>query len=61
MAELVSQLYLSGWTNKRIKKELGMDDDEVNRLKQFTGLGRLFEGHSFSKAETDDVEPDPCR
>lgn len=59
MAELVSQLYLSGWTNKRIKVELGMDDDEVNRLKQFTGLGLLFRNHKFSKAESDAVTVEP--
>lgn len=56
MADLVSQLFLSGWTNKRIKEELGMDDDEVNRLKQFTGLGLLFRNHRFSKADPDDVD-----
>lgn len=58
MAEIVSQLYMSGWSNKRICVELGMELDEVNRLKQFTGLGMLFKGHSFTKAENDDVEVD---
>jgi len=54
MADLVSQLYLSGWSNKRIGEELGMDLDEINRLKQFKGLGILFKNYEFSKAEQDD-------
>lgn len=55
MSDLVSQLYLSGWSNKKIQKNLGMDLDEVNRLKQFKGLGILFKNYQFSKAEKDDI------
>lgn len=56
MAEIVAQLYFNGWSNKRIAKELGMDPDEVLRLKQFTGIGTLFENRSFSPAwEVDTV------
>ncbi|MFW5720779.1 MAG: IbrB-like domain-containing protein [Bacteroidota bacterium] len=58
MADIVSQLYLSGWSNKRISEELGMDLDEINRLKQFTGLGMLFKNYQFSKAEKDNVKND---
>ncbi len=50
MAHVVSQLYFNGWSNKRICKELGMEKDEVLRLKQFTGLGTLFENRTFSPA-----------
>lgn len=50
MANVVTQLYFNGWSNKRICKELGMEKDEVLRLKQFTGLGTLFENRDFSKA-----------
>lgn len=54
MADMVSQLYLSGWSNKRICAELGMDLDEINRLKQFTGLGILFKNARFSRADSDE-------
>jgi len=50
MANIVAQLYFNGWSNKRIGEELGMEKDEVLRLKQFTGLGTLFENRDFSKA-----------
>jgi ParB-like chromosome segregation protein Spo0J len=56
MADIVSQLYISGWSNKKIAEELGMDKDEINRLKQFTGLGILFKNYAFSKAEEDEIE-----
>lgn len=50
MAEIVSQMYFNGWSNARIARELGMDKDEVLRLKQVTGLGSLFENREFSSA-----------
>lgn len=56
MADLVAQLYLSGWSNKRIGEELGMDLDEINRLKQFKGIGILFKNTEFSKAESDEID-----
>jgi ParB-like chromosome segregation protein Spo0J len=50
MAEIVARLYFNGWSNKRIGRELGMDRDEVLRLKQVTGIGSLFENRDFSPA-----------
>lgn len=50
MATIVAKLYFSGWSNKKISEELGMSKDEVLRLKQFTGIGTLFENRDFSKA-----------
>lgn len=52
MAQIVARLYFNGWSNKRIAQELGMEKDEVLRLKQFTGLGSLFEHRTYSKAWT---------
>lgn len=37
---------------RKISKELGMDDDEVLRLKQINGLQELFADRRFSKAWT---------
>ena len=42
-AKLVTLLRGHNWTNERIGKELGMDPDEVLRLKQMQGLG-IFTG-----------------
>lgn len=41
-AKLVTLLRGHNWTNERIGKELGMDPDEVLRLKQMQGLAEAF-------------------
>lgn len=48
-AKLVAMLRKHNWTNARIGEELGMDADEVLRLKQITGLAELFRDGEFSK------------
>jgi len=50
MAEIVRGLYLVGWTDEKIQKHLGMQADEVIRLKQCTGLAALFANRDFSQA-----------
>ncbi|RCO72498.1 transcriptional regulator, partial [Escherichia coli] len=40
------------WTDERIGTELGMDQDEVLRLKQISGLTELFQKEDFSPAWT---------
>ncbi len=50
MAEIVIDLSRYGWDDERICKELGMELDEVLRLKQITGLKDAFMGHEFSKS-----------
>lgn len=52
MSEIVRELTRSGWDEERIGKELGMDSDEVLRLKQINGLTELFAGRRFSRAWT---------
>lgn len=49
-AKLVVMLKKHNWTNARIGKELGMDADEVLRLKQITGLAEAFKDEAFSKS-----------
>lgn len=48
MSKIVEELYFLGWSDKKIAEQLGMDKDEVLRLKQFTGLGTLFSSREFS-------------
>ncbi len=49
-AKLVTTLKKHNWSNARIAMELGMDADEVLRLKQTTGLAEAFADKEFSKA-----------
>lgn len=49
-AKLVTMLKKHNWTNARIGIELGMDADEVLRLKQITGLAEAFKDQDFSKS-----------
>lgn len=49
-AKLVTLLRNHRWTNERIGKELGMDPDEVLRLKQMQGLAEAFADREFSQA-----------
>jgi len=50
MSEIVLALARRNWSDKKIGKELGMEPDEVLRLKQITGLAELFSDNEFSEA-----------
>jgi len=50
MSDIVLELSRRNWSEKKIAKELGMEPDEVLRLKQITGLAELFADHDFSEA-----------
>ncbi|EED0594683.1 ParB N-terminal domain-containing protein [Escherichia coli] len=52
MSDIVRDLSRLGWTDERIGTELGMDQDEVLRLKQISGLTELFQQTDFSPAWT---------
>jgi len=50
MSEIVADLKKRNWSDKKIGVELGMDQDEVLRLAQITGLTELFKDKQFSQA-----------
>jgi len=50
MSDIVIELSRRNWSDQRIARELGMDADEVLRLKQITGLAELFMEDEFSEA-----------
>lgn len=50
MSDIVVELSRRNWSDQKIAKELGMDADEVLRLKQVSGLADLFESEDFSEA-----------
>jgi ParB-like chromosome segregation protein Spo0J len=50
MSDIILELKNRNWTNERIAKNLGMDEDEILRLCQITGLAGLFSDQEFSKS-----------
>lgn len=50
MSKIVVELTRRNWSDKKIAKELGMEPDEVLRLKQVTGLAEMFKDREFSEA-----------
>lgn len=54
MSDVVADLVNDGWSDERICKELGMEPDEIVRLKQSQGaFPHLFQNHIFSKSWTE--------
>ncbi len=53
MSEIVIALAEMGWNEKKIAENLGMELDEIIRLKQITGLKQAFQNHEFSKSWTE--------
>jgi ParB-like chromosome segregation protein Spo0J len=60
MSEIVLDLKKRNWSDAKIARELGMDQDEVLRLAQITGLAEMFKDQDFSQAweseSTNDME-----
>jgi ParB-like chromosome segregation protein Spo0J len=50
MSDIILELKARNWTNKRIAKNLGMDEDEILRLCQITGLADVFSDEEFSRS-----------
>ena len=57
MCDIVAELDRAGMTDEWIMKNIGMDRDEVLRLKQISGLAELFADRDFTipdKTETEE-------
>lgn len=50
MSEIVVELSRRNWSDEKISRELGMEPDEVLRLKQISGLAEMFADSDFSEA-----------
>lgn len=50
MGDLVKALIDQGASDEEISKHLGMDLEEVFRLKQITGIAELFKNQTYSKS-----------
>lgn len=51
MVNIVGELKAAGMSDAWIMKEIGMDADELLRLKQISGLAAMFRNSEFSKSE----------
>ncbi len=56
MSNIVKELHTLGRSDSWITKHLGMDKDEILRLKQLTGLTELFKDVEFGKSWIPDDE-----
>ena len=64
MSDIVIELAKRNWSDERIAQNLGMETDEILRLKQISGLSEMFSDQEFSQAwdvegeitETDFIE-----
>lgn len=54
MKNIVTELKDAGMTDNWIMKNIGMDANELLRLKQLSGLARLFKDEEFSEAWDND-------
>lgn len=59
MSEIVIELKNRNWSNQRISKQLGMDEEEVLRLCQISGIENIFTDSDFSKAWEAGEENEP--
>jgi len=50
MSNIVAELTQAGMSDQWILRHIGMDKDELLRLKQITGLAALFEDKEFGEA-----------
>jgi len=56
MSNIVSELVEAGMSDGWILRHIGMDKDELLRLKQITGLASLFKDQEFSEAWEKPIE-----
>lgn len=50
MSNLAFQMLNNGWSDAEICNELGMEPEELIRLKHLTGFSKLFENEEYKKA-----------
>lgn len=62
MTNIVAELKKAGMSDNWIMRQIGMDRDELLRLKQISGLAALFADKDFSipEKETDSMLNDKC-
>lgn len=61
MSEIVAELTRAQMSDQWIMRHIGMDRDELLRLKQITGLAELFADKEFSPGDTEEEAVEPAR
>jgi ParB-like chromosome segregation protein Spo0J len=59
MSDIVIELKRRNWSDERIATQLGMDQDEILRLCQITGLADVFSDQDFSRSWDVDGQVEP--
>lgn len=54
MTDIVLEMIQAGWSDDQISKELGMDADEILRIKQVSGVAKAFTRPAFNRAWIND-------
>ena len=50
MGNIIMKMLENGWSDVQVCNELGIEPDELLRLKNMTGVAKLFEGKEFGHA-----------
>lgn len=58
MTQIVADLVEAGMSDDWIRRQIGMDADELLRMKQISGIAALFAEAEFTAAKDEDRSPD---
>lgn len=58
MSDIVISMIRAGWTDDEVADALGMDADEILRMKQVSGIAKIFERENYNRAWVNDNEAD---
>lgn len=61
MSNVVMEMLLNGATDIQICNELGMEAEEITRLKYITGYAKLYENNEYSKAAYSEKQVEEVR
>jgi len=50
MANMVFEMLQNGWTDENICNHLGMEPEEILKLKHITGFSKLFQDVNYNKS-----------
>lgn len=61
MSNIVMEMLLNGATDLQICNELGMEAEEITRLKYITGYAKLYENNEYSRAAYSEKQVEEVR
>ena len=54
MSDIVLSMLANGWTDDEVAKAMGMDADEILRMRQVSGIAKAFERPAYNRAWVND-------